>query len=54
MDEENPLGNGYALHNVDRRIKLYYGPQFGVVIHSEPNVGTVVRVAIRREIPSFL
>lgn len=54
VDEENPLGNGYALHNVDRRIKLYYGPQFGVVIHSEPNVGTVVRVAIRREIPSFL
>ena len=54
VDEENPLGNGYALHNVDRRIKLYYGPQFGVVIHSEPNVGTVVRVAIRREIPSLL
>lgn len=54
VDEENPLGNGYALRNVDRRIKLYYGPQFGIVIHSELNVGTVVRVTIRREIPSFL
>lgn len=50
VDRENPLGNGYALHNVDERIRLYYGEEYGVRIESEPGVGTTVYIAFRREI----
>ena len=50
VDEENPLGNGYALCNVDERIKLYYGETYGLHIVSELQVGTTVFIAIRRKI----
>lgn len=37
---------GFGLYNVDRRIKLYYGREYGVSISSEYGNGTVVRISI--------
>ncbi|EMS70097.1 sensor histidine kinase [Ruminiclostridium cellobioparum] len=35
-----------GLANVDKRIKLYYGEQYGLAISSEANVGTIMRVVM--------
>jgi len=40
------LESGYGIGNVNKRIRLYYGKQYGVYIESEYNVGTRVTVAI--------
>lgn len=37
---------GYALKNVDQRIKLYFGPDYGITVESAPDQGTRVRVRI--------
>lgn len=37
---------GYGIRNVDERIKLYYGPQFGVSIGSVYGGGTTVRIVL--------
>jgi two-component system sensor histidine kinase YesM len=39
-------GEGFGLANVNKRIKLYYGPQYGVSIESRYHEGTTVTVAI--------
>ncbi|MBI9049485.1 MAG: sensor histidine kinase [Anaerolineaceae bacterium] len=36
--------NGYGIFNVDKRVKLFYGEQYGVTIDSEFNQGTLVKV----------
>ena len=38
-------GSGVGLRNVQDRIRLYFGPQYGVTIESEPDEGT--RVTLR-------
>ena len=35
-------GSGIGLRNVQERIRLYFGPAYGVTIQSEPDEGTVV------------
>lgn len=35
-------GSGIGLRNVQERIRLYFGPEYGVSIQSEPDEGTVV------------
>lgn len=35
-------GSGIGLKNVQERIRLYFGPEYGVSIQSEPDEGTVV------------
>ena len=35
-------GSGIGLKNVQERIRLYFGPDYGVTIQSEPDEGTVV------------
>jgi two-component system sensor histidine kinase YesM len=35
---------GFALRNVDRRIKLHYGNSYGLEFHSEPGCGTEIIV----------
>ena len=35
-------GNGIGLYNVNERIKLYFGMEYGVLIRSEPDEGTEV------------
>jgi len=41
-----PTGSGYALANIQRRIKLYYGDAFGLRIESEPGAGTRVTLTV--------
>lgn len=36
---------GYGIRNVDQRIKLYFGRQYGVTIASRPGIGAAVRIA---------
>lgn len=37
---------GYGLKNVNERIKLYYGTEYGVNIVSTPGVGTCIAIAV--------
>lgn len=37
-------GSGIGLRNVDQRIKLYFGEEYGLAIKSEPDVGTKVTI----------
>lgn len=39
-------GSGVGVRNVDERIKLSYGEQYGLNIHSEIEVGTTVRIVL--------
>lgn len=39
---------GVGLRNVHERIRLYYGAEYGLQIHSRPGQGTTVRVVIPR------
>lgn len=39
-------GSGIGLKNVNQRIQLYFGTQYGLEIESEPDEGTVVRIHI--------
>ncbi len=62
MDEETALhlvrktdnstgGSGIGLANVDQRIKLYYGEEYGVKIESVEFEGTKVTLTIAKEFP---
>ena len=47
MDLQNSMNlseGGYGLRNVNIRIKLQYGPQYGVYIESERGFGTKIRI----------
>ena len=39
-------GSGYGVKNINERIKLYYGPEFGLEFESNENAGTVVTVSL--------
>ena len=43
--------NGVGLHNVENRIKLYYGEDCGVDITSAPGEGTTVRLRLKMHLP---
>jgi sensor histidine kinase YesM len=43
--EEN---TGYGLHNVNDRIRIFYGPEYGINVHSSPEGGTEVFVRIAK------
>ena len=40
------MESGFGIGNVNRRIRLYYGKQYGLTVRSEYNVGTCVRLII--------
>lgn len=42
-------GNGIGLVNIDTRIKMIYGEQYGIMIKSEPNIKTEIGFAIPAE-----
>ena len=44
--EISPDGEGFGLANVNKRIKLYYGPEYGLTIESQYRQGTRVTVTI--------
>ncbi|WP_372663446.1 sensor histidine kinase [Cohnella sp.] len=37
---------GYGIRNVDQRIKLHYGKEYGVTIASKPGIGSTIRIVI--------
>ncbi|MDO4323451.1 MAG: sensor histidine kinase [Lachnospiraceae bacterium] len=41
---ERSRGSGIGLRNVHQRIQLYFGPDYGLEIESEPDEGTLVRI----------
>jgi two-component system sensor histidine kinase YesM len=45
-ESKSEQGSGVGLKNVNERIKLYYGRQYGIEIISELEVGTTVNIRI--------
>lgn len=45
----NYRSNGVGVYNVERRIKLTYGQEYGITYKSKPGEGTVARVCIPKE-----
>ena len=48
--KENTKGSGVGQNNVDKRIKLYYGSEYGLNIKSIPGQGTTVTLHLGSEI----
>ena len=46
QDSMNQSEGGYGLRNVNVRIKLWYGEEYGIFLESEPGVGTKVRIEL--------
>lgn len=46
LDAENDTRHGIGLKNIHRRIRLYYGPDYGLTLQSSPRRGTSVTVRI--------
>ncbi len=44
-------GSGIGVKNVLDRIQLYFGPEYGLDIESEPDVGTTVRIHLPQTTP---
>ncbi|OBZ09879.1 two-component sensor histidine kinase [Bacillus sp. FJAT-27264] len=44
-------GIGYGIRNVDQRIKLQYGKEYGVIINSSLGEGTVIRICFPSRMP---
>ncbi|MBS4206583.1 histidine kinase [Bacillus sp. FJAT-50079] len=44
------IDKGYALKNIDNRIKLYYGNDFGLTIESNIDKGTIARITVNTEV----
>ncbi len=47
IHEENNLFNSIGLRNVNRRIQLFCGPEYGINVESTPNIGTTVNIRMR-------
>jgi Predicted signal transduction protein with a C-terminal ATPase domain len=39
-------GSGIGVKNVNERIRLYFGEEYGLVIESEPDEGTTIRICL--------
>ena len=39
-------GSGIGVKNVNERIRLYFGEEFGLFIQSEPDEGTAIRILL--------
>jgi two-component system sensor histidine kinase YesM len=49
LHSESPQAGGYGLKNVEARIKLRYGPDYGIAIKSVYGGGTAVRILLPAE-----
>jgi two-component system sensor histidine kinase YesM len=47
-DIEDDTQDGFGMANVEKRIEMQYGPEYGITVESEYQKGTVVRVLIPR------
>lgn len=43
-------GSGIGVKNVNERIRLYFGEDYGLIIESEPDEGTVIRIHLPAQI----
>ncbi|MGI5896265.1 MAG: sensor histidine kinase [Oscillospiraceae bacterium] len=50
-NQENSRHTHIGLLNVHKRLQLSFGPQYGLVIHSEVGVGTVVTIRLPHDVP---
>lgn len=46
LQKNNKFNNNIGLKNVNDRIKLYFGVDYGLVIHSEEGKGTVIQICL--------
>ena len=46
VEDLNKFNSGYGIKNVQERIKLYYGEEYGAIFESEINKGTIVTIKI--------
>ena len=44
--EIHPKGSGIGLKNIDDRLKMLFGPQYGLILYSESGKGTLVTITI--------
>lgn len=49
-DHVKPKGKGYGLKNVNERIKIYFGKEYGLKITSVKEEGTIVRITIPKRV----
>lgn len=50
LDNMDTTAHGFGIKNVDDRIKLYFGEEYGVQVLSRPGMGTTVKIIIPKEI----
>ncbi len=44
---ESKESHGYGVRNIDERLKLYFGKEYGLSYNSEENIGTTVEIRIK-------
>ncbi|RCX20481.1 two-component system sensor histidine kinase YesM [Fontibacillus phaseoli] len=49
FDPVEGLNTGYGIRNVNSRIQLHFGTQYGVTIGSRPGIGTTIQIVIPAE-----
>ena len=47
--KEGEIRKGFGVRSVGDRIKLYFGPEYGIRIFSKPGSGTQIEIHIPRE-----
>ena len=45
-----PRLGSIGLRNVDERLKLYYGPEYGIAVHSAPGAGCRVEITVGKQL----
>ena len=48
MAFSNSAKGGYGLYNINERIKLSYGPNYGITCESTPGHGTTITIKIKK------
>lgn len=43
---QNESEHGVGLYNINNRVHLFYGQDYGLTIKSRPNVGTLVTLTV--------
>jgi two-component system sensor histidine kinase YesM len=44
--ESTSEAHGYGVRNINHRIRLCYGQQYGLTYHTSPGLGTLVEIRI--------
>ena len=50
LDDEHLVSNSIGLNNVNRRLKLLYGLDYGLIIKSELGIGTIVIIKMPKKV----